>query len=113
MGYMRNEIPCGIRFKVLERDSFTCQYCGMSAPDVVLHVDHIKPVSKGGTNDMDNLITACAACNLGKSTMSLRDDYEEGRQAVKERLNNSDRLNIVVASLEFKWCPQYRQLLEE
>lgn len=55
------------RFDVLKRDNFTCQYCGAKAPDVRLQVDHKKPTSKGGADEMDNLITACVDCNMGKS----------------------------------------------
>lgn len=55
------------RFAILERDSFTCRYCGRSAATVELHVDHIKPVAKGGSDDPANLVTACRDCNLGKS----------------------------------------------
>lgn len=54
------------RFEILERDKFTCRYCGKKAPDVVLEVDHIIPVSKGGTNAKTNLITSCRKCNQGK-----------------------------------------------
>jgi 5-methylcytosine-specific restriction endonuclease McrA len=35
-----------IRFEIFKRDSFKCQYCGRSAPEIVLNVDHINPVSK-------------------------------------------------------------------
>lgn len=63
----RKQISAGVRFAVLRRDNFTCQYCGAKAPDVELHVDHIHPLCHGGTNDMVNLITACKDCNLGKS----------------------------------------------
>lgn len=62
----RKALPPELRFSVLERDSFTCRYCGRSAPDVVLHVDHIKAVVRGGTDDPENLATACAECNQGK-----------------------------------------------
>ena len=62
------------RFEVFKRDSFTCQYCGKSSPDVILHVDHIQPVSKGGKNDLLNLVTSCSDCNLGKSNIELSDD---------------------------------------
>lgn len=55
-----------LRWVTLERDNFTCQYCGASAPDVVLWIDHRVPVSEGGTDDPNNLVTACIACNLGK-----------------------------------------------
>jgi hypothetical protein len=63
-----------LRMEIFKRDSFTCQYCGNKAPESILHVDHIKPVSKGGTNDIFNLITSCIDCNLGKSDRELSDD---------------------------------------
>jgi hypothetical protein len=59
-------IPAGLRFKVLRRNGFTCQYCGRKAPEVELHVDHRVPWSKVKTHDIDNLVTACRDCNLGK-----------------------------------------------
>jgi 5-methylcytosine-specific restriction endonuclease McrA len=55
-----------LRFKVLLRDKFTCQYCGRRAPSVVVEVDHIIPKSKGGTNDLSNLTASCFQCNRGK-----------------------------------------------
>ncbi len=55
-----------IRFEVFKRDLFTCQYCGKKAPAVILEIDHIKPVSKDGTNDIENLVSACFDCNRGK-----------------------------------------------
>jgi 5-methylcytosine-specific restriction endonuclease McrA len=63
----RVSILPGQRFRILDRDDYTCQYCGMPAPKVKLHVDHIIPVSKGGGNVDDNLVTSCTDCNLGKS----------------------------------------------
>jgi len=60
-----------LRFEILARDGFRCQYCGTGAKDTVLHVDHIKPLAKGGTNDHDNLQAACADCNHGKADRSL------------------------------------------
>lgn len=59
-------LSLGKRWEILERDDFTCQYCGKRAPDVVLEVDHIHPQSKGGDHDPDNLITSCYDCNQGK-----------------------------------------------
>lgn len=59
------------RFEIFKRDAFTCQYCGATPPQAILHVDHINPVSKGGGNEASNLITACLACNLGKSATPL------------------------------------------
>lgn len=54
------------RFEVFARDGFTCQYCGTRPPEVVLEVDHIHPVSKGGSDEILNLITSCYDCNRGK-----------------------------------------------
>ena len=65
----RDPIPARTRYMVLERDGYTCQYCGAKAPRAELHIDHIVPVSKGGTSDMSNLVTACVECNLGKSDL--------------------------------------------
>lgn len=69
----RKSIGNSTRFKVFNRDSFTCQYCGATPPSVVLEIDHIHPVSKGGKNHMDNLITACFSCNRGKAAGLLSD----------------------------------------
>lgn len=55
-----------LRFEMLRRDESTCRYCGRSAPDVELHVDHVVPRAKGGLTISENLVTACADCNLGK-----------------------------------------------
>lgn len=55
-----------LRFQVLERDRFTCQYCGAFAPNVQLEVDHVVPVAAGGTDELENLVTSCFACNRGR-----------------------------------------------
>lgn len=69
-----------LRFDVFKRDKFTCQYCGRSAPDIVLEIDHIIPVSKGGDNDITNLVTSCYDCNRGKTDKKLDDDSELKKQ---------------------------------
>lgn len=58
------------RYEVLRRDNHTCRYCGGTAPDVVLTVDHVTPVALGGTDDPSNLVAACKDCNAGKSSTS-------------------------------------------
>lgn len=84
----RKGISKSTRFEVFKRDSFTCQYCGKSAPDVVLEVDHINPVSKGGDDDISNLITACFDCNRGKSDKKLTEN-----QVIKKQKEELDKLN--------------------
>lgn len=63
----RPPIPSSVRFQVLARDNYTCKCCGRKPPEVTLHVDHRTPRSLGGTDDPENLVTACLDCNLGKS----------------------------------------------
>lgn len=61
-----------LRFKVLKRDNFTCIQCGASPAknsNIELHVDHIRPYSKGGETEISNLQTLCQNCNLGKSNL--------------------------------------------
>lgn len=61
-----------LRFKVLNRDNFTCVMCGASPAknlNVELHIDHIIPWSKNGETVLNNLQTLCANCNLGKSNI--------------------------------------------
>jgi hypothetical protein len=61
-----------LRFKVLQRDNFSCRQCGKSPATVVgviLHVDHIIPWSIGGETVIENLRTLCKQCNLGKSNL--------------------------------------------
>lgn len=65
----RTSIPKRLRFEILRRDNYACRYCGATAPDVQLTVDHVVPVVLGGTDDPDNLVTACVDCNAGKSSM--------------------------------------------
>jgi hypothetical protein len=59
-----------LRYEVLRRDSHTCRYCGAQAPDVKLTVDHVIPVTLGGGDEPKNLVTACADCNAGKSSIA-------------------------------------------
>lgn len=68
----RDPIPARLRFTVLQRDNYRCQYCGRTQQDGhEMHVDHIVPVSKGGLTSENNLITSCRDCNLGKGTQQV------------------------------------------
>ena len=57
----------GAKLRVMKRDCFRCTYCGASGNDVELQVDHIIPMSKGGSSHLSNLTTACAKCNNTKN----------------------------------------------
>ena len=71
--YQRSIVTNSLRYDVMKRDGFRCVLCGASAEDgALLHVDHIIPIARGGTSEMDNLRTLCDACNSGK-----KDKYDE------------------------------------
>jgi hypothetical protein len=103
---MRKQISTRQRFEIFKRDDFTCQYCGAHPPIVILHVDHIIPVSKNGGNEKENLITSCSKCNLGKSNIPLtkitasinlnQEDLKEKEKQLKEyyKLIEQKRLRI-------------------
>jgi hypothetical protein len=72
-----------LRWAVLERDNFTCQYCGQTAPDVKLEVDHIISVKDGGQDTIENLKTACYSCNIGRSALTIKNTHVKKQPVVK------------------------------
>jgi 5-methylcytosine-specific restriction endonuclease McrA len=63
----RKTIKPSLRFEILKRNDYRCQMCGVTVKDgATLEIDHIFPVSKGGTNEPDNLQVLCRDCNAGK-----------------------------------------------
>lgn len=68
----RGGMTLSLRWEILSRDNFACTYCFASPSlDNPLHVDHVVPVARGGTNDPSNLRTACFRCNMGKGVTEL------------------------------------------
>ena len=61
------------RKNVLLRDRYTCQYCGKHFPTSFLTLDHVEPVSRGGTTSWDNVVTACKKCNSKKANRTPRE----------------------------------------
>lgn len=77
------KVIAGIRWQVFKRDNWKCTSCGRSAEDnVILHVDHIIPRSKGGRNVLENYQTLCETCNIGKSN---KDDTDLRRIKTYEK----------------------------
>jgi len=105
----RKAITKSVRFEVFKRDSFKCQYCGRGAPDVILEVDHILPVSKGGDNDLLNLVTSCKDCNRGKSNKLLSD-----KSAVEKQKRQLDDLNAMreQAEMLIKWKQELMSVMD-
>ena len=106
----RKAISKKTRFEVFKRDKFTCQYCGRTIPDVVVHIDHIKPVSKGGTNDIMNLITSCSECNLGKGARELSDDsvIKKQQKQLKLLADKNEQLEMML-----KWRDELQAYSEK
>lgn len=102
---MRKPIPKKLRFDVLHRDGFTCQYCGAMPPAVVLHLDHRIAVAKGGLDTFENLITACAPCNIGKGVTDLFVSVSAGGRSSVE-------IGLAPAEVEFFWSSEWQNKIE-
>jgi len=83
-----------VRMDVFERDGFSCVYCGKSSYEdrVILEVDHLIPISGGGTEATENLVTACRSCNHAKGTRIIA---EEIRKRIEIRTKKSTALHVV------------------
>lgn len=94
----RKTITKKLRFEIFKRDNFTCQYCGRMAPDVILEIEHINPVSKGGDNNILNLVTSCQDCNSGKSDRLLSDNQviKQQQTQLKELNERREQLKLLV-----------------
>lgn len=103
---MRKPITKKLRFEIFKRDNFTCQYCGRKAPDVILNVDHINPVKRGGKNDILNLITSCFECNSGKKARLLTD-----KSVIEKQQNQLEELNEKRVQMEM--MIQWRNELQD
>ena len=88
-----------LRFEIFKRDDFTCQYCGKQTPNCILEVDHILPVSEGGTDDPNNLISSCFDCNRGKGKVKIskqliknyrKEEIEENRE-INEQIKEYEK----------------------
>lgn len=110
MATARKALSKKTRFEVFKRDNFKCQYCGAEAPKAVLHVDHINPVSKGGKNDLLNLITACEDCNSGKSDRLLSDDSAVAKQRaqMEELAERREQLEMML-----RWRDGLAELVDD
>lgn len=82
---MRKQISKKIRFSILKKFKFKCFYCGVGPDKAELQIDHKVPVICGGSNDEDNLVCACLACNLGK-IKNFNEYAELERELIRARI---------------------------
>lgn len=74
-------IPKMIRQQVYDKCGGHCAYCGKEIAYKDMQVDHIHAQYLGGTDDMDNLLPSCRACNFRKGTLTI----DQFRQQIKEQ----------------------------
>ena len=96
-----------LREKIKERDSYTCRFCKNSTfnePNLLLEIDHIIPLSRGGMTTENNLQTLCWKCNRNKGSRIIETPKEE-YVPVQDKLNissNGITNNSVVADISVK-----------
>jgi len=109
----RKSISKKVRFEVFKRDRFTCKWCGKSPvvdDDVVLEIDHAVPVSKGGDNNILNLVTSCFSCNRGKGATKIDDNTVIAQSKKQMDLLEEKREQT---ELIFKWHKEQQGIDEE
>ena len=62
--------PKGLKQELMKRQNNTCVYCGHRRTARLFEIDHIFPVVRGGSNDIENLQVICSPCNMRKGIQS-------------------------------------------
>src|SRR3990167_9781233 len=73
----RNSVPPAIKHEVFKKNNYKCVECVKTNKDISIEVDHIIPVSQGGTDELDNLQTLCFHCNRAKACRVFEADMKE------------------------------------
>ena len=75
-------IPADARRRVIQRAENRCEYCGLSqaGQEAIFHVDHVVPVTAGGTAALRNLALACVSCSLRKGARQQAPDPKTGQE---------------------------------
>lgn len=112
-----------LRFEILKRDGFRCRYCGATAVESLLHVDHVVPEASGGTDDPTNLVSSCASCNLGKSDVGLGEsrlpsapsaaDLSEQAMQIRDYLYAAEEVELARAATRDWLAQQWRERVGE
>jgi hypothetical protein len=105
-----------LRYEILRRDNHACRYCGGSAPELHLTVDHVIPTALGGSDEPSNLVTACRDCNAGKSSSSpdaaIVEDVDQDAlrwsramtRAAEMQTYDLEELNDLCSTVADLWC---------
>ena len=126
----RKPIPRELRHKIFVRDGYRCRECGKSKDETSLEIDHIYPLSKGGTTTEDNLWTLCRDCNQDKRdniwqdnkieiTRNELDNLENQLHEAEEGLKNTSDENKIrdykfkIKKLKTEYIPQVENKLNK
>ena len=111
--YGRQPIPRKLRHQVFKRDGYRCRECGASKDETSLEIDHIVPVARGGTNNIDNLQTLCRECNRMKHTdewVGGETDLEVAQNELnnlKKQLDDAEKMLFIIneedAKIEYRY----------
>ena len=72
------------RLRIFERDEFLCHYCKKQLTRFTATLDHLQPISKGGDNSFDNLVTACLHCNSRRGNRPVMDLITDADKTKKD-----------------------------
>lgn len=90
------------RLAIYLRDGFLCAYCGrnlVNVPAAQRAIDHVVPISAGGTNDAANLCLSCKACNDRKQNKPARQYlWEQYHNAIDRFIHFTGRLETLLTT---------------
>lgn len=94
-------------YALLASAGWACHYCGrVEAPQVKLGKDHKTPISRGGSDSIDNIVPACVWCNTSKSDATyeefLADKPIERRHAERVDIDNSKTVAAIRSRMREK-----------
>src|SRR5262245_5187744 len=93
------------RYAIYERDSYTCQHCGRdlslwvgrNAATIRIELDHVVPVSKGGSNAHWNLLTSCSDCNKKRGDADIETIHQTHEALTRIILQLAQPINVPAA----------------
>lgn len=112
---MSDDVTPRLRYEILRRDGHRCHYCGLTAAQTTLVIDHVIPRALGGRTVPENLVTSCRRCNAGKSSVPpdapLVEDVDRDarrwasaiRRAAEARQGERERLVAITKALDAEW----------
>ncbi len=95
------------RNNVFLRDQYTCQYCGSKPSSILLTLDHVVPIVKGGPKSWDNIVTACRACNVKKGGRTP----EEASMKLRQKPKHPSWLPFMGLNIDYTSSPEYIKIL--